>query len=939
MLRPLNAAFERLQFRQKIILLPTLAAIVIAVVLVVNAAMGVVNERRLTNLEHGYYPSLQLSRRLKEILNVTQRQLQDAVAATDLDHLALVDSASASFHTTLQTAAVGSNLDRRQMAELDRDFSDYYRIARRTSEVMIRGDASDATIALQDSMRTLYNSLEARLDSNAARDSAAVQRAFIATRTNGRISWISSAILMLLCVTALGSLSRYTSRSLLGAITGAVRIADRLAEGDMAADIPRVTPDEVGQLLRSMQRMTSYLQEMSAVASSIAGGDLHVVVAPRSDADTLGIAFQHMTQYLAEMASVADQISAGNLAVRVKPRSPSDGFGIAFVAMIDNLSRVIGDLRSSEEVNRNLAVQLSAARERLAHLLSSSPAVIYSREVGDAFAITYVSSNVEEQLGYHPDAWLGDSSFWLDRVHPDDRTHVQRALEVVAREAHSIQEYRMRNLAGEYRWVRDELRLVRDESGAPLEFVGYLVDITQRKELETQLTKLAYHDALTGLANRTLFRDRVEHALARAGRMQSTVAVLFLDLDHFKTINDSLGHAEGDRLLVAIAGRLLNATRGADTVARLGGDEFAILLEDVGQEQDAVIVAERITEAMRRPVHIAGKDVLASTSIGIARCSAGESADALLRNADLAMYMAKRHGKRHWRIFEPAMHAAARERLELEADLRIALDRGEFHFLYQPVVELQSGRIVGAEALIRWQHPQRGMVPPLSFIHVAEETDLIFALGRWGLSEACRQARTWDEAGVTAASGKPLNVMVNLSARQLQQTGLASHVAAALLESGIEPSRLIVEITESAVMQNSESTMAMLHALHELGVEIAMDDFGTGYSSLSHLQRFPIDCLKIDRSFVNGLGSNRNDTALVRTVVALGHTLALRTVAEGIETEQQRETLIALGCEFGQGYLFARPLEPDQLVALIEQGAPVAHPSTDPDPDPSDDLD
>jgi diguanylate cyclase (GGDEF)-like protein/PAS domain S-box-containing protein len=921
MRKSLHAAFERLQFRQKIILLPTLAAIVIAVVLVVNAAMGVVNERRLTRLEHGYYPSLQLSRRLKEIVGTTNRQLQDAVAASDLDHLEMADSASQAFRRAILSTDDGAELDRRQIAELDRDFSAYYDIARRTSTAMIRGDISDATIARQDSMRLRLNSLEARLDSTTAHDSAAVERAFIATRRNGRISWISSALLMLACVMALASLSRYTSRSLLGAIKGAVRIADRLAEGDMAAKIPRAAADEVGQLFRSMERMTSYLQEMSRVASSIAEGDLRVMVSPRSDADTFGIAFQHMTQYLSEMAALADQISAGNLDVRVKPRSPSDGFGIAFVAMIENLSRVIGDLRSSEEVNRKLAVQLAAARERLDHLLSSSPAVIYSRRVDDGSPITYVSANVETQLGYPASAWVTDADFWRERIHADDAAHVQRSFDAMTDQEHLIQEYQFRHANGEYRWLRDELRLVRDESGTAVEFVGYLVDITQRKELENQLTKLAYHDSLTGLANRTLFRDRVEHALARVGRTASKVAVLFLDLDEFKTINDSLGHAEGDRLLVATAARLLSATRGCDTVARLGGDEFAILLEDVRHDGDAIVVAERISDAMRRPVLVAGKEVFVNTSIGIARCSRDESADALLRNADLAMYMAKRHGKGHWRVFEPAMHAAARERLELEADLRIALERGEFHFLYQPVIELDSGRIIGAEALIRWEHPQRGTVPPLAFIPVAEGTDLIFALGRWGVTEACRQAQAWDEAGLLAAGGKPMTVMVNLSARQLQQSGLASHVAAALLETGIEPSRLVLEITESAVMQQTDATLAMLHALHEMGVEIAMDDFGTGYSSLSHLQRFPIDCLKIDRSFVNGLGTNRNDSALVRTVVALGHTLALRTVAEGIETEQQRDTLIGLGCEYGQGYLFAKPMPPDQLAELLRTAA------------------
>jgi EAL domain-containing protein (putative c-di-GMP-specific phosphodiesterase class I) len=267
------------------------------------------------------------------------------------------------------------------------------------------------------------------------------------------------------------------------------------------------------------------------------------------------------------------------------------------------------------------------------------------------------------------------------------------------------------------------------------------------------------------------------------------------------------------------------------------------------------------------------------------------------------------------------MHAAARDRLELEADLRVALERGEFRFLYQPVIELETGRVIGAEALVRWHHPQRGLVMPLAFIPVAEETDLIFALGKWGLSVACREAQSWDEAGLVGAGGLPLEIMVNLSARQLQQSNLVDHVVQVLNETGLEPRRLVLEITESAVMQQTDVTLATLHALKALGVEITMDDFGTGYSSLSHLQRFPIDGLKIDRSFVSGLGTSRNDTALVRTVIALGDTLGLRTIAEGIETAQHWEMLITLGCKYGQGFLFARPMEPEQLAAVFRENA------------------
>ena len=842
MLRTLQHGFERLSFRQKIVLLPTLAAITIAFVLVVDAVMGVDNERQLEHLQHGHYPSLQLHHHLTDVLASSQRSLQDAVAASDLDYLEAADSLGASFHSAILSAPSIGEQERRQFADLDREFSAYYRMARRTSERMIRGDVTDEIIALQDTMRVRYTALRDHLIANTARDSAAVENAFLDSRASGRVTWVSSAILMGLCVLVLVALSRYTAGSLLRAITGAVRVADRLAEGDMSTTIPPASDDEVGQLLRSMRRMT------------------------------------------------------------------------------ENLSRVIGDLRASEADNRNLAVQLASARERLAHLLSSSPAVIYSRDLGNDRRITYISSNVESRFGYEPTRWTTESDFWRGIVHGDDVGDVLSALEGLAEREHCIQEYRLCHADGTHRWVRDELRLARDGEGSPVEYVGYLVDITQRKELEAQLTHLAYHDALTGLANRALFRDRVEHALVRAGRTNGSVGVLFLDLDDFKTVNDSLGHAEGDRLLVATASRLLNATRGCDTVARFGGDEFAILLEDVHHDADAITVAERITAAMQRPITVAGKEVRVGTSIGIARCSSQDSADELLRNADLAMYMAKKSGKGRWRLFEPAMHEAARDRLELEADLRIALDRQELVFFYQPVVELETGRIVGAEALLRWRHPERGLVPPLSFIGIAEQTDLIVSIGRWGLRAACEQVRAWD-AIPGRAGEEPLTVMVNLSPRQLQQAGFADYVRDVLEATKLHPSRLVLEITENAVMQQSEATLRTLLALKAIGVQLGMDDFGTGYSSLSYLQRFPIDALKIDRSFVRGLGENRNDEALVRTVIALGGTLSLRTVAEGVETEQQRQVLTSLGCRLGQGFLFAKPMEASALAALLASPA------------------
>jgi diguanylate cyclase (GGDEF)-like protein len=456
-------------------------------------------------------------------------------------------------------------------------------------------------------------------------------------------------------------------------------------------------------------------------------------------------------------------------------------------------------------------------------------------------------------------------------------------------------------------------------------------DVTERRRLEAELTHQAYHDALTGLANRARFSERVGVALARPGRRPEEVAVLFLDVDHFKAVNDSLGHEAGDVLLRAVAQRLLEATRGSDTVARLGGDEFAVLLENVRTDHDAVIVAERILAAMRPGVALGRPDaegdgaraVRVGTSVGIARARGGEEADALLRHADLAMYTAKRDGRGRFALFEPAMHAAAVERLELDADLRASLERLEaapsrasdggdghdFHLVYQPVVELATGRVVAAEALLRWRHAQRGLVPPAVFIPVAEETGLIGSLGRWVLEAACRQAAAWGDRGPV--------VSVNLSGRQLDDPALVAGVEGALAAAGLAPRRLTLEITESVVMRRTDATLERLRALKALGVRLAIDDFGTGYSSLSYLQRFPVDVLKIDKSFVDGVASEAHDAALARTIVALGTTLGLRTVAEGIETEDQQAALLALGCTYGQGYFFARPLPAGAFGALV----------------------
>lgn len=441
-------------------------------------------------------------------------------------------------------------------------------------------------------------------------------------------------------------------------------------------------------------------------------------------------------------------------------------------------------------------------------------------------------------------------------------------------------------------------------------YSGIIRDVTERKSLEEQLTHQALHDPLTKLANRVLFRNRVEHALAKVNRQKTAVAVLFLDLDNFKTVNDSLGHAAGDILLVSVAERLRSALRNSDTPARLGGDEFAILLEDARHTADAVMIAERLKEILRAPFLIDGKEVFIGTSIGIAVTQTGdENPEELLRNADMAMYTAKTQGKGHYVVFETKMHEALMERIELETDLREAVENEQFVLHYQPIIDLQSERITGMEALVRWNHPVHGLIPPVKFISVAEETNLIIPLGKWILDEACRQAQAWQPHG----SESGLSISVNLSTRQFQETTLVEMVKAALAESGLPPRCLILEITENLMLQNSEATIKKLRELRNLGVRLAIDDFGTGYSSLSHLQHFPIDILKIDKSFIDKISEGTEGIAMARAIIMMSDTLRLKTIAEGIEHPEQIIALQNLGCESGQGFHYAKPLTKEDM--------------------------
>jgi diguanylate cyclase (GGDEF)-like protein/PAS domain S-box-containing protein len=482
------------------------------------------------------------------------------------------------------------------------------------------------------------------------------------------------------------------------------------------------------------------------------------------------------------------------------------------------------------------------------------------------------------------------------------------------------------------------LMLSRAGSRRDLGLIAVVQDASERKALEAELLHQAFHDSLTGLANRALFRDRVDHALTRGSREAERIGVLFIDLDDFKTINDTQGHAVGDRVLQRVAATLLNATRGCDTVCRLGGDEFAVLLERVNQDEGPEVAAQRIVNALARPIETEpGRTVTVGASIGIAMQSSAEDRDELMRNADVALYESKNRSRGRWVVYDPAMHAALVDKVSLEADLRAAIERcqlshrpglektgthprygngaaqSQISLAYQPIVDMVSEKVTGFEALLRWTHPERGVISPTIFVPVAEESGLVLALGRWVLRTACHQASAWN----TQRPDSPITMTVNLSARQLQDEAFALDVDAALRETGLAPSHLILEMTESMIMKESSAARARLHELKALGVRIAIDDFGTGYSSLSHLQQFPVDILKIDRSFLHGMHQGQHDAALVRTIIQLAKLLSLSSIAEGVEDAQQQRQLLELGCDSAQGFLFGRPMNVDEIEAIL----------------------
>jgi diguanylate cyclase (GGDEF)-like protein/PAS domain S-box-containing protein len=591
----------------------------------------------------------------------------------------------------------------------------------------------------------------------------------------------------------------------------------------------------------------------------------------------------------------------------------AEPFDAADLKLFETLANQVGSSLESAA----LSARLQRSEERFRSLVQNSSDV--TTVIEPDTTIKYQTPSVERVLGYRPSALLGTKL--IELVHPDDAAHMAAWCRRTSKRlsGNPVVEWRMRRRDGSYVYVETmSSDLLGNDAVRGIVLTSR--DVTERKVLEDQLRHQAFHDPLTDLANRALFTDRVEHALARRSGASDAPAVLFVDLDDFKAVNDSLGHSAGDDVLRAVGRRLLSCIRSEDTVARLGGDEFGILLDGSNDEAEALEVAERIKNSVSEPYSIDGQEVTVGASIGIAhgKTSTGEAGD-LLRNADVAMYMAKGGGKSSCEVFDPRAHRAMRDRFVLKSDLQRAVARQEFTLRYQPVLALDTGRVTGMEALIRWERPQHGVVSPAEFIPLAEESGLIVPMGAWVLEEACRRLASWQ----AERPDQPLSMSVNLSGRQLQHPDIVEHVATAMSKAGVAPSSLTLEITESVLMEDTDKILAKLRALKALGVQLAIDDFGTGYSSLSYLHQFPFDILKIDKAFVGRHGDGRDESPLAQAIIELARTLGLRTVAEGIESPEQLDKLHSLGCELGQGYLFAAPLEPAAMETFLASPSPI----------------
>ena len=530
------------------------------------------------------------------------------------------------------------------------------------------------------------------------------------------------------------------------------------------------------------------------------------------------------------------------------------------------------------------------------------------------------SDRWKKMLGFNQDE-IGDTpDEWLSRVHPEDHDRVRASIDayVDGTTSNFEIEYRIRHFNDNYLWMMAKGLAIRTSSGRATRFAGSQTDVSERKSNEEQMIYDALHDTLTSIPNRTLLLDRIRQSLVRRKRYPKTsFAIIFIDLDRFRLVNESLGHIHGDELLQLISARLTETIPISDTVARLGGDEFSILLQDIDSVRDVEVIAKDIQNSFSKPFFLEDREVFASASMGIAHSDNGyKTPEEILRDAELAMYRAKRDGKSQSIVFQPQFRQSSLSPIDLDTDLRRALDRDEMELHYQPIISMRDRTISGFEALLRWSHRSRGVISPNEFIPLAEETGLIYDLGQWVLAKACEQIAMWNKS---KKKEDQLEISINLSSRQFSDPNLVEGIVENIEKSGFDAEFLKIEITESALMQNAQRSVSMLNQLKDLNIKVCVDDFGTGYSSLSYLHTFPIDTLKIDRSFVHDMSRNFRNMEIIRTIIMLAHNLKLDVIAEGVETSEQDAQLSALGCQFAQGFYFSRPINSSDAALLIQQ--------------------
>jgi diguanylate cyclase (GGDEF)-like protein/PAS domain S-box-containing protein len=686
--------------------------------------------------------------------------------------------------------------------------------------------------------------------------------------------------------------------------------------------------DEVSVRLRRNEARTHALLRESREVLAVVDGD-HTIryVSPAADRvlGRSGARFVGTTPGALVHPDDQDRLAAGLAAAARAPGETqrlefrvrhADGRWVTLDAAVDDLredAAVEGIVIACTDVtDRHRAEgELREAHERFRTAFEHSP--IGMALIGVDGRVAQANRALAQMVGRADDQLAGAPTLTL--IHPDDHDTVCDAMRRVmgGDTPHARVEQRFLHVDGRPVWIALTVSLVRDRRGAPLYLMAQAENVTERRASGAQLAHQAVHDPLTGLPNRARLVEALQLALA-SHAATDRVAVLFVDLDHFQVVNDSLGHPAGDRLLVAVADRLRAATRPTDVLARFAGDEFVILCHDVPDEASAFELADRLAAAVGKPVPLAEGDVFVSASVGIALSTGDlETPETLLRNADAAMHGAKQQGRARAGLYDATAHDQAVRQLRTGNDLHRAIERGELRMHYQPIMSLETGRVAGFEALLRWEHPERGLLSPDEFVSLAEDTGLVVPIGYWALEVACRQGAAWH------AEGAPVTISVNLSPRQLGEPALVDSVASVLGRSGINPAAVWLEITESSLMRDPESAVGTLRALRALGVHLSVDDFGTGYSSMSYLKRFPVESLKVDRSFVDGIGRDPEDHAICTAVVTLAHALGLRAVAEGVETAEQLAELKTLGCELAQGYLLGKPAPAECWGARLDQ--------------------